>query len=429
MEETKDKILEVLKKIIQNKNYKGETYPKIILKCPANKSGENKMEKAFWNVYFVLSNYFSKDFNKTDDDYEEYRVTFTENVAYDMPSDYLDLDKLDVFYVDVANALDVDGEYIIGCSGFYATIEETDNILKMSSKNSLIIDVDEFNNICDDLYVNVLYHSTIDKLFTTDSYEYSFAADAKIVKAVCKAVGNYIDSLSCCNPVHSSHIKTDEIESLEDDYNVKVTFYVEEESIDDFSIVKFYAKFKKYSIADILKDEVNTTDEFKKEGNNNMENKNINNNGAEKDTVAAAPANTAMLPEIEKIYYNKTKKTVNIYWANGTETKAVTAEGDKFSLTTGIKECFIKYACGNNFDSVQKKLQDAKKKAVLTVSKEKPKKTAVERLAAEASNLTYDEKNELVKVLTEAKNAEVKPAKKVPAKRPKRKADEIGGNN
>lgn len=136
-----------------------------------------------------------------------------------------------------------------------------------------------------------------------------------------------------------------------------------------------------------------------------------------------------VLPEIEKVYYNKTKKTVTVFWSNGTETKAITAEGDKFSLTTGIKECFIKYACGNNFDSVQNKLQDAKKKAVLTVSKEKSKKTKVERLAAEAANLTTDEKDELVKVLTEAKNAEVKPAKKVPAKRPKRKADEIGGNN
>ena len=146
-------------------------------------------------------------------------------------------------------------------------------------------------------------------------------------------------------------------------------------------------------------------------------------------TAAKATETKVILPEIEKVYYNKTKKTVTVFWSNGTETKAITAEGDKFSLTTGIKECFIKYACGNNFDSVQNKLQDAKKKAVLTVSKEKSKKTKVERLAAEAANLTSDEKDELVKVLTEAKNAEIKPAKRVPAKRPKRKADEIGGNN
>lgn len=162
-----------------------------------------------------------------------------------------------------------------------------------------------------------------------------------------------------------------------------------------------------------------------KEGNNNMNN---NTNGAKKNLVAPVPATkTNILPEIEKVFYNKTKKTVTVFWSNGAETKAITAEGDKFSLTAGIKECLIKYACGNNFDSVQKKLQDAKKKAVLTVSKEKPKKSNVERLAAEAANLTSDEKDELVKALTETKNTEVKPAKKVPAKR--RKADEIGGNN
>ena len=249
---TKDKIIEVLKKIIQNKKYKDDTYPKIILKCPANKSGENKMEKAFWNVYFVLDNYLHDLFCEVDDDwdYDEYQVAFTENGAYDMPSDYLDLDELDAFYVDVSNALDVDGEYVIGCSGYYKSIEETNEVLKMSSKNSLIIDVDDFNIICDDLYLQALYSETIDKLFKEYNREHSFAADAKIVKGVCKAVSEYVSNLNNNYVHHTSYIKTDEIESLPDDYNVKVTFYIEGNEPD----LKYYAKFKKYSRADIIKD-------------------------------------------------------------------------------------------------------------------------------------------------------------------------------
>lgn len=463
--ETKERLIDVLEKIIKNKKYDNESYPKIILKCPATAYGEHKMVDAFLNIDFILSKYFEDLYYGTSDDDCGYDVLYAQTCGNgcDMPSDFLNLDEIDVFYVDVYNALDIYDEHFISCSGYYTNIKDTDKLLKMNYKNSLIIDVDEFNSICDDCISSLinadddifkneisldsfkqLVNGTINEidadvrlniitLFSdvADVYFNKYIMDTYFTKSV-KMVSDML--LYYSNENYTVDINTSEYNDIFKNVNVNgfvvATFNA---AIKPKHIKVEYQYFStkekmceslhitnrdKHSYYCYYDDFINNLyDEFKKEGNNNMKIKNIKNNGAEKDKVATAPANTTMLPEIDKIYYNKNKKTVIVFWANGTETKAITAEGDKFSLTVGIKECFIKYACGNNFDSVQNKLLDAKKKAVLTVSKEKPKKSNVERLAAEAANLTSDEKDELVKVLTEEKNTEVKPAKKVSTKR------------
>lgn len=466
----REKILDVLEKILKDKEYKDE-YPKIVLRCPATEDGEHKLHNALYNVDYVINSYFPKLA-------EKYEVAGTTNGAIDEPSDVIDFDDCSdgVFYADVVNASDFDGEYVIG-GNYYSSIEEVNNSdVHMSAKNSLIIDVDIFNTICDELYTEALYNKTIDKLFNTDNYEYSFSADAKIVKSVCDKVNDYINNNgSVVGTIDKSKIKTDELDKYPDETTIDVTFYIEEQTIDDIKILNYYCKFKKYDWRETLESYFEEKEKQEKEGNNNMKKNNkkaereiilidtefldntleagnetiavdeirkiaedhmpdgsgvlikeaysnntveelvkMINNGVDAEPTSPAPTNV-MLPEIDRIYYNKTKKTVNIYWANGAETKAITAEGDKFSLTAGIKECFIKYACGNSFDKVQARLQDAMKKAVLTASKEKKnKKSKVERLVEEVANanLTSDEKDDFVIALDKVINTEtIKPVK------------------
>jgi len=466
---TREKILDVLEKILKDKEYK-DGYPKIVLRCPATEDGEHKLHNALYNVDYVINNYFPKLA-------EKYEVVGTTNGAMDEPSDVIDFDDCSdgMFYADVVNASDFDGEYVIG-GNYYSSLEEVNDpeYISMSVKNSLIIDVDIFNTICDELYTEALYNKTIDKLFNTDNYEYSFSADAKIVKSVCDKVNDYINNNgSVVGTIDQSKIKTDELNKYPDDATIDVTFYIEEQTIDNITILNYYCKFKKYDWRETLESYFEEKEKQEKEGNimkNNKEakreiilidtefldnqleagnetievdeirkiaeehmpdgsgvlikeaysNKEVEelvkmiNNGVDDESTAPAPANTTMLPEIERIYYNKTKKTVNIFWSNGTETKVITADGDKFSLTAGIKECFIKYACGNNFDGVQKRIEDAKKKAVLTASKEKKnKKSKVERLVDEVANanLTSDEKDDFVIALDKVINTETKTVK------------------